>query len=149
MVSDPYGRANRSVTRFLVCLTGDAPSQGGRPRGLLLVRLGEILSLSDLSCDPDRGRSRPVTGGHVRRGSQFWDTLRSAGVGLLLLSVVISTIAGAEAALLFTVLAAWLLFPLLVGLERTLDAGCAFMLISVGVVLVVSAAQNGPGSLLP
>jgi hypothetical protein len=44
---------------------------------------------------------------------------------------------------------AWLLFPLLVGLGRTLDAGCAFMLISVGVVLVVSAAQNGPGSLLP
>ena len=86
---------------------------------------------------------------YSRRGGRFWDALRSAGVGLLLLSVVISTIAGAEAALLFTVLAAWLLFPLLVGLGRTLDAGCAFMLISVGVVLVVSAAQNGPGSLLP
>ena len=63
--------------------------------------------------------------------------------------MVISTIAGAEVALLVTVLAAWLLFPLLVGLDRTLDAGCAFMLIAVGVVLVVSAAQNGPGSLLP
>ena len=115
----------------------------------MLVRLGEILGLSGLACDPDRSPSRPVTGEHARRGGQFLDTLRSAGVGLLLLSVVISTIAGAESALLFTVLAAWLLFPLLVGLERTLDAGCAFMLISVGVVLVVSAAQNGPGSLLP
>ena len=118
-------------------------------RYFLLVRLGEILGLSGLACNPDRSPSRPVTGEHARREGQFWDTLRSAGVGLLLLSVVISTIAGAESALLFTVLAAWLLFPVLVGLERTLDAGCAFMLISVGVVLVVSAAQNGPGSLLP
>ena len=115
----------------------------------MLVRLGEILGLSGLGCDPDRSPSRPVTGEHTRCEGQFWDTLRSAGVGLLLLSVVISTLAGAESALLFTVIAAWLLFPLLVGLERTLDAGCAFMLISVGVVLVVSAAQNGPGSLLP
>jgi uncharacterized membrane protein YccC len=115
----------------------------------LLVRLGEILGLSGSVCDPNRGRSRPVTGGRAGRGERFWDTFRSAGVGLLLLSVVISTITGAEAALLFTVLVAWLIFPLLVGLEKTLDAGCAFMLLSVGVVLVVSAAQNGPGSLLP
>ena len=115
----------------------------------MLVRLGEILGLSGLACNLDRSPSRPVTGEHARLEGQFWDTLRSVGVGLLLLSVVISTIAGAESALLFTVLAAWLLFPVLVGLERTLDAGCVFMLISVGVVLVVSAAQNGPGSLLP
>ena len=142
-------RPGRSVSRFLGCLTDDASSQGSRPRGLLLVRRGEIFGLSGLACDPDRGRSRPVTGEHARRGGRFSDALRSAGVGLLLLSVVISAIAGAEAALLLTVLAAWLIFPLLVGLERTLDAGCAFMLISVGVVLVVSAAQNGPGSLLP
>ena len=142
-------RPGRSVTRFLVCFTGDTSSQGGGRGDLLLVRLGEILGLSGLACDPDRGRSRPVTGEHAQREGQFWDTLRSAGVGLLLLSVMISTIAGAEVALLFTVLVAWLLFPLLVGLERTLDAGCAFMLISIGVVLVVSAAQNGPGSLLP
>ena len=113
------------------------------------MRLGEILGLSGLACDPDRGRSRPVTGEHARREGQFWDTLRSAGVGLLLLSVVISTIAGVESALLFTVLAAWLLFPLLVGLGRTLDAGCAFMLISLGVVVVVEVAQYGPGSLMP
>lgn len=115
----------------------------------MLVRLGEILGLSGLACDPDRSRSRPLTAEHAQRGGQFSDVLGSTGIGLLLLSVVISTIAGAEAALLLTVLAAWLLLPLLVGVERTLDAGCAFMLISVGVVLVVSAAQNGPGSLLP
>jgi hypothetical protein len=39
-----------------------------------------------------------------------------------------------------TVLVAWLLFPLLVGLRNTLDAGCTFMLISLGVVVVVGFA---------
>jgi uncharacterized membrane protein YccC len=89
-------------------------------------------------------------GRSVPRGrQQLRAALESVVVGLLLLSVVLSTIAGAEEALFCTVLAAWLLFPLVVGMRNTLDAGCAFMLISVGVVLVVSAAQNGPGSLLP
>ena len=75
--------------------------------------------------------------------------LDSAVVGLLLFSVVVSTIAGSGAVLYGTVLTAWLLFPLLVGLRNTLDAGCAFMLISLGVVVVVEAARNGPGSLIP
>jgi len=107
----------------------------------LLVRLGKILGLG--------GSSRPADGEHARRGGRFPDALGSVGVGLLLLSVVISAIAGAGTALLFTVLAAWLLLPFLVGLRNTLDAGCAFMLVSVGVVSVVWVAQNGPGSLLP
>jgi membrane-bound ClpP family serine protease len=77
------------------------------------------------------------------------EALESACVGLLLLSVVVSAIVGAEAVLMFTVLAAWLLFPLLVGLRNTLDAGCAFMLISLGIVVVVWLAQHGPGSLMP
>jgi hypothetical protein len=72
--------------------------------------------------------------------------LKSAGVVLLLFAVVASTIAGAETAF-FTVLTAWVLFPMLEGFRNTLDAGCAFMLISVGVV-VVELARNGPGSLL-
>jgi hypothetical protein len=46
-------------------------------------------------------------------------------------------------------LAAWRLFPLLVGVKNTLDAGCAFMLVSLGVVVVVSVAQDGLGTLLP
>jgi hypothetical protein len=75
--------------------------------------------------------------------------LKSAGVGLLLFAVVASAIAGAEAAFYFTLVAAWLLFPVLVGLRNTLDAGCAFMLISIGVMLVVGSAQSGLGYLLP
>jgi hypothetical protein len=71
------------------------------------------------------------------------------GVGLLMFSVVGAAIAGAEVALFVTVLTAWLLFPVLVGIRSTLDAGCAFMLISIGVLVVVGLAQNGPGSLMP
>ena len=88
-------------------------------------------------------------GRSVLRGYQLRAALESAVVGLLLFSVVASAIAGAEVALYGTVLAAWLLFPLLVGLRNTLDAGCTFMLISLCVVVVVEVAQNGPGSLFP
>jgi hypothetical protein len=83
------------------------------------------------------------------RGFRTWDALKSVGVGLLLFAVVASTITGSEAAFFSTLLAAWLLFPVLVGLRNTLDAGCAFMLISLGVMLVVGLGQNGPGYLLP
>jgi hypothetical protein len=85
----------------------------------------------------------------VGRGFWTWEALRSVSVGLLLFAVVASAITGAEAAFYSALLAAWLLFPVLVGLRNTLDAGCAFMLISLGVMLVVGLAQNGPGFLLP
>ena len=69
--------------------------------------------------------------------------LESVAVSSLLLLMVVSTIAGAEGALFFTVLAAWLLFPLIVGLRNTLDAACVFMLVSLGVVVVVWIARHG------
>jgi hypothetical protein len=69
----------------------------------------------------------------VWRGSQFRAALESAVVGLLLFSVVASSIAGSEVALVSTVVAAWVLFPL----------------ISLGVVVVVGVAQNGLGVLFP
>ena len=86
---------------------------------------------------------------NVWKGRQLRTTLESAAVGFLLFSVVASSIAGSEAILFTTVLAAWVLFPLLVGFRNTLDAGCAFMLISLGVVIVVGVAQNGLGVLFP
>jgi len=96
-----------------------------------------------------RHRSIPAV---IQRGDRrqakslgrFGDAFRSAGVGLLLFSVVGTTIAGAEVAFFVTLLVAWLLFPVLVGVRSTLDAGCAFMLISIGVVVVVGLAQAGP-----
>jgi hypothetical protein len=77
------------------------------------------------------------------------DGLKSAGVGLLLLLVVVSAIAGAQTVFFSTLLAAWLLFPVLVGLRNTLDAGCTFTLIALAVVVVVGVAQDGLGHLLP
>ena len=77
------------------------------------------------------------------------DSLKSGAVGLLLLSVVVSVTLGSGMALFATMLVAWAFLPLLVGLSNVLDAGCAFMLISVGVLVVVGVAQHGPGYLLP
>jgi hypothetical protein len=82
-------------------------------------------------------------GRSVLRGGQLRVVLESVAVGSLLLLMVVSTIAGAEGALFFTVLAAWLLFPLVVGLRNTLDAACVFMLVSLGVVVVVWIARHG------
>jgi hypothetical protein len=67
-------------------------------------------------------RSWVVSGDHARRGDRLGEALKSAGVCLLLFSVVVSAIAGAETAFFFTILAAWLLFPMLVGYRNTLDA---------------------------
>lgn len=104
---------------------------------------------------PSTGRRYPASksgkriGGDVRTKGTLRDSLESAGIGLLLLAAVVSALSGSGPALYSTVLAAWALFPLLVGLRNTLDAGCIFMLITVGVVLVVGLAQNGPNFLLP
>jgi hypothetical protein len=105
------------------------------------VRLGDVFDARG------SGRSHGVS--RMVQGNRAWDALESAGVGLLLLSIVACAIAGAEGALFVTMLAAWLLFPLLVGFKNTLDAGCAFMLVSLGVVVVVSVARDGLGVLLP
>jgi hypothetical protein len=74
---------------------------------------------------------------------------KSAVVGLLLLSVVVSVILGSGMALFVTMAVAWSLFPVLVASRNVLDAGCAFMLISVGILVVVGVAQHGPGYLIP
>ena len=81
----------------------------------------------------------------VSGADRLLDWVKSGVVGLLLLSVV----AGSGMALFATMLVAWSLFPVVVGFRNALEAGCAFMLISVGVLVVVSVARHGPGILLP
>ena len=54
---------------------------------------------------------------------------------------------GAEAAFFSTIVAAWLILSVVVGLRNVLDAGCFYMLISLGIV-VVDVARYGPISLL-
>ena len=100
-------------------------------------------SLTGRDRSDDRSRAVLWSGDCARDG------LKSAGVALLLFAMVGAAIIGAQTAFLLVLLTAWLLFPLLVGLRRTLDSGCAFMLIAVGVVVVVALARHGPGSLLP
>ena len=94
---------------------------------------------------------RPLRVGAERQLARYrlLDSFKSATVGLLLLSVVVSVILGSGMALFATMLVAWALFPVLVCLRNVLDAGCVFMLISVGVLVVVGLAQHGPAYLLP
>lgn len=77
------------------------------------------------------------------------DIVESLVVGLLLLAVVVSAISGSGLALFVTVLAAWVLMPFVVGVRNTLDAGCVFMLITIGILLVAGLAEHGPGYLIP
>ncbi|HWS80014.1 MAG TPA: hypothetical protein VN178_03245 [Rubrobacter sp.] len=48
---------------------------------------------------------------------------------------------GAEAVFFSTIVAAWLVLPAVVGLKNVLDAGCFYMLISLGIVVVISVAS--------
>ena len=55
---------------------------------------------------------------------------------------------GAEAVFFSTIVVAWLLLPAIVGPRNVLDAGCVFMLVSLGTVVVVAIASRGASSLL-
>ena len=77
------------------------------------------------------------------------DGVESAVLVSLLLAVVVSVIVGSWPALFVTLLAAWGFLPMAVGLDDVLEAGCAFMLISVGVLVTVGLGQQGAAYLLP
>jgi hypothetical protein len=81
-----------------------------------------------------QGRAH-VNGGAVRG----W--LGSVVLASLLLSEVASAMVGTEAVFFSTIVAAWLVLPAVVGPKNVLDAGCFYMLISLGIVVVVSAAS--------
>jgi hypothetical protein len=72
----------------------------------------------------------------------------SAVLALLLFTEVASSIVGAETVFFSALVVAWLVLPAVVGLRNVLDAGCYFMLISLGIVVIVDVAHHGPGSLL-
>jgi hypothetical protein len=59
----------------------------------------------------------------------------------LLLSEVASAMVGTQAVFFSTIVAAWLVLPALVGPRNVLDAGCFYMPLSLGIVVVVSAAS--------
>ena len=101
---------------------------------------------------PKEPRAEAPPGPSRREGSRVGHRLRAAvesGVlAGLLLGAVGAVMAGSGLALFFVVTTAWLALTVIVGPQNVLDAGCVFMLITVGIVLVVDLATNGPASLL-
>jgi sterol desaturase/sphingolipid hydroxylase (fatty acid hydroxylase superfamily) len=81
-------------------------------------------------------------------GVRGWPVLSSAALASLLLCEVASSMVGAEAVFFSALVLAWLVLPAVVGLKNVLDAGCLFMLVSLGIVVVVDVAHHGPDSLL-
>ena len=73
--------------------------------------------------------------------------LGSVVLASLLFCEVASAIVGAEAVFFSTLVVAWLVLPAIVGPVNVLDAGCVFMLVSLGIVVVVAIASHGAGSL--
>jgi hypothetical protein len=67
--------------------------------------------------------------------------LESVVLAVLLLSEVASALVGAEVVFFSTIVVAWLVLPAVVGPRDVLDAGCFYMLISLGIVVVIGAAS--------
>jgi hypothetical protein len=81
-------------------------------------------------------------------GSAARGRLGSVVLALLLLCEVASVMVGAQAIFFSTLVAAWLVLPAVVGPRNVLDAGCFYLLVSLGIVVVVDVARHGPISLL-
>jgi len=78
--------------------------------------------------------------GHTVRG-RVGSNLGSTVLALLLISEVASSIAGAGTVFSASVVVAWLVLLAVVGIENVLDAGCFYMLVSLGIVVVVDVAS--------
>ena len=86
--------------------------------------------------------------GASRAGQRLRSAVESGVLVGLLLAVAGSVVVGAPGIFLCAVVGAWIALIAIVGLRNVLDAGCFFMLLVVGVIVVVDLATNGPGSLL-
>jgi predicted membrane protein len=75
-------------------------------------------------------------------------TLGSLALASLLICEVAAAMVGAQAVFFSSLVAAWIVLPAVVGPRNVLDAGCFYMLISLGIVVVVDVARYGPISLL-
>lgn len=91
----------------------------------------------------------PGRSGAARAGHRLRSAVETGVLAGLLLVAAASVIVGASAVLFCSVVGAWLALTVIVGVRKVLDAGCAFMLLVVGVILVVELATSGLGSLLP
>ena len=80
--------------------------------------------------------------GAGRNNRRLDNTLGSAVLASLLASEVASLVAGAGMLYFASIVVAWLVLPAIVGFRNILDAGCFFMLVSLGIVVVVDLAGH-------
>ena len=86
--------------------------------------------------------------GSENRG-RAWPELGSALLAVLLLVEVASSLAGAGTVFFACIVLAWLVLPAVVGFRNVLDAGCLYMFVSLGIVVVVHVAVHVPVLQLP
>ncbi len=94
-------------------------------------------------------RPGPSRSGASRAGDRLRSAVESGILAGLLLTVTVSALVGAPVIFLCAIVGAWLTLCAIVGVRDVLDAGCYFMLLVVGVIVVVDLATKGPASLLP
>ena len=91
--------------------------------------------------------TEPAYGGENR--GRAWPELGSALLAVLLLVEVASSLAGAGTVFFACIVLAWLVLPAVVGFRNVLDAGCLYMFVSLGIVVVVHVAVHVPVLQLP
>lgn len=83
-------------------------------------------------------------GGGVRSGGwRLGEASGSVVLLLLLFSEVACLVTGMRALYFASIVAAWLVLPAVVEFENVLDAGCFFMLVSLGILIVINLAGQG------
>jgi hypothetical protein len=83
-------------------------------------------------------------GDGTHRGGWRWGEVSgSAVLVLLLVTEVASLVTGVGVLYFASIVAAWLVLPAIVGFKNILDAGCFFMLVSLGILVVVDLAGQG------
>lgn len=94
-------------------------------------------------------RLGPRRAGASRASQRFRSAAESGLLAGLLLAATVSALVEAPAVFLCVVVGAWVVLAVIVGPRNVLEAGCYFMLVVVGVIVVVDLATNGPAALLP
>lgn len=78
-----------------------------------------------------------------------WSELGSALLAVLLLVEVASSLVGAGTIFFVCTVLAWLVLPAVVEFRNILDAGCLYMFVSLGIVVVVHVGVHGPVAFMP
>ena len=81
--------------------------------------------------------------GKRRGGWRLGEASGSVVLLVLLFSEVASLVTGMGALYFASIMAAWLVLPAVVEFKNVLDAGCFFMLVSLGILIVINLAGQG------